>query len=228
MKTHNSIKALAFTVAGISLIAAVGVFGHPERVSAFASPNGVSQATGTCLFSQQLQKSVSARRQYMVQLDNALGRVQVASNSVEDMYGSIQKASYSPQESDGDGEVEVSFLGYRKYKGPRAEVDAFSADCLSCHDGVGAMGITVVLKNSPYERGQHVDSFTSDHPIGMVYNSYVNARKGGYKPIFATSKITLINGRVGCLSCHDPLNPEKGHLVMSDRESALCQSCHDK
>jgi len=42
------------------------------------------------------------------------------------------------------------------------------------------------------------------------------------------TKMIFVNGKIGCLTCHNPLNAEKGHLVMSDRNSALCTTCHNK
>jgi predicted CXXCH cytochrome family protein len=111
-------------------------------------------------------------------------------------------------------------------------IDAFSADCLGCHDGVVALNVRTVLKNNPQDRyhllgGDH-QMIGMDHPIGMDYNRYVAVGKG-YKPLSGVSnKMVFLNGKVGCLTCHDPLNPEKGHLVMSDRKSALCYTCHEK
>lgn len=111
-------------------------------------------------------------------------------------------------------------------------IDTLSADCLGCHDGVGALEIKSVLKNNPPDgahlRGSDNQMIGMDHPIGMDYNRYVAASKG-YKPLSGISNnMVFVNGKVGCLTCHDPLIPEKGHLVISDRNSALCYTCHDK
>jgi predicted CXXCH cytochrome family protein len=62
----------------------------------------------------------------------------------------------------------------------------------------------------------------------MDYASYA-AFGRGYRPAsMLDPKMVLVNGKVGCLTCHNPLNPERNHLVMSDHRSALCLSCHDK
>ena len=110
-------------------------------------------------------------------------------------------------------------------------IDTFSADCLSCHDGVKAQSITTNIKNNPNKmsslRGGNYQMVSMDHPIGMDYNLYAAASRD-YKPISAiNNKMVFVNGKVGCLTCHDPLNPEKSHLVMSDRNSALCLPCHN-
>lgn len=110
-------------------------------------------------------------------------------------------------------------------------IDSLSAVCLSCHDGVSALSITANLKNNPYKesrlRGRDYKMVGMDHPIGMDYNKYAASSKD-YKPISATNnKMIFVNDKVGCLTCHNPLIPEKGHLVMSDRNSALCLTCHN-
>jgi predicted CXXCH cytochrome family protein len=111
-------------------------------------------------------------------------------------------------------------------------IDTLSADCLGCHDGVSAQLITSVLKNNPFKEssslGRDYSMNGMDHSIGMDYDSYVAASKE-YKPISATSnEMVFVNSKVGCLTCHNPLLPEKGHLVISDRNSVLCYTCHDK
>ncbi|HEY6871928.1 MAG TPA: cytochrome c3 family protein [Geobacteraceae bacterium] len=108
------------------------------------------------------------------------------------------------------------------------DIDSFSKECLNCHDGLRATDVTVDYRNEPgiSGRGRHVSG--KDHPIGMYYASYA-ALGRGYKPAaMLNRKMVLVNGKVGCLTCHNPLNPERSHLVMSDYRSALCLSCHDK
>jgi len=119
--------------------------------------------------------------------------------------------------------------GFRRAN--KTGIDTFSADCLSCHDGVKAQSITTNIKNNPNKmsslRGGNYQMVSMDHPIGMDYNLYAAASRD-YKPISAiNNKMVFVNGKVGCLTCHDPLNPEKSHLVMSDRNSALCLTCHN-
>ena len=145
------------------------------------------------------------------------------------MYGNVKKASYSTGEETDDGDGGSGFFGVASKRADKVVgIDSMSADCISCHDGVGASAIGVELRNRPYDRRSMVNSFNSDHPIGMNYASYADAGRG-YKAVLpGSNKMIFVNGRVGCLTCHDPLNPEKGHLVMSDRNSALCNTCHNK
>jgi predicted CXXCH cytochrome family protein len=63
----------------------------------------------------------------------------------------------------------------------------------------------------------------------MNYAAYSAMDSHNYKSGASfNSKMIFVNGRVGCLTCHNPLNPEKSHLVMSDYRSALCLTCHTK
>ena len=107
-------------------------------------------------------------------------------------------------------------------------LDPFSRNCLTCHDGGHARDIAVDYRNTP---GTKIVSFdgTKQHPIGMDYSAYVDRDLKNYKPVSAfNSKMIFVKGRVGCLTCHNPLNPEKSHLVMSDYRSTLCLTCHKK
>jgi predicted CXXCH cytochrome family protein len=36
----------------------------------------------------------------------------------------------------------------------------------------------------------------------------------------------LTDGQISCVSCHDLTNDEKHHLVIDNRESRLCLTCH--
>ncbi|TGU74436.1 hypothetical protein E4633_02940 [Geomonas terrae] len=107
------------------------------------------------------------------------------------------------------------------------EIDPLSRECIGCHDGAAGPDVRVNLRNNASNKTMHVHSFDGEHPIGMIYQSYVN--KQGYKPISPQERnMVMVNGAVGCLTCHDPLNPAKGHLIKSDKNSALCITCHDK
>lgn len=219
-------KALVLQIAVSWLVPSI-VIGTTRL--AFAGYIGVPmlRSQGPCLFSLQLQKSVAERRHYLVKLSSVTGGAFPGNSAVEEMYNNIKTVSYGSEEAPTDSEL----LGFtiKDTKLTQGSIDTFSTDCISCHDGANAVSIEANLKNDPFGRRLHSKSSGSDHPIGMDYESYVAANAGKYKPVFGlNSKMVFINGKVGCLTCHDPMNPEKGHLVMSDEKSALCLSCHDK
>jgi predicted CXXCH cytochrome family protein len=110
---------------------------------------------------------------------------------------------------------------------------ATSLICLSCHNGTIAsstVGTSHALFATGFATGDGERAFAfRDHPIGMEYPSGRN----DYRPLGAVlsdGRIRLPEGRVECISCHDPHNHAGAEklLVMSNRRSALCLACHEK
>ncbi len=104
--------------------------------------------------------------------------------------------------------------------------------CLGCHDGTVAkstIGSAHAMLAGVREGFSVPDGFVwRDHPIGVPYPR--GDRE--YRPVsFATANgVRLPEGRIECVSCHDPHNTSGADhmLVMSNRRSALCLSCHIK
>jgi predicted CXXCH cytochrome family protein len=110
--------------------------------------------------------------------------------------------------------------------------------CLSCHDG------TIALGNVLHAPGQVVDPIAplqgrarlgtdlfDDHPVSFVYDDALAAANGELNsPAVLTGAIRLDrNGELQCTTCHDPhqdANPK--FLVTSNRDAALCVTCHAK
>lgn len=239
MKNGNCLRNGSHKIGKVLLMGTV-VLGLAHTAGAFGTVGSTTGANGTCAYSLQLQSSVDIRREYLVKLDGVLGRsVYTAGNSVDDMYDNIIPAAYTDEKESGTGGLSINFgsssgglsislnSAYKSAAKQIGKLDSFTVDCISCHDGVSASQIQVDWRDRPLDRRSMVNSFSSDHPIGMTYDSYVAANRG-YKDVGTGTKMVFVDGRVGCLTCHDPLNPEKGHLVMSDRNSALCKTCHDK
>jgi predicted CXXCH cytochrome family protein len=176
-----------------------------------------SQAGEMCAFSAQLQNS-TARAQYVAKVAAETGNM-VAYNTTSD----------STVVSD-DGSASTFFFGKSsavKNQGS-STLDSFSQDCLGCHDGLQASDRKINFKNTPGQKS-HWNQGASEHPVGMNYASYAAMDPQSYKPVSSFgSKMMFVNGRVGCTTCHDPLNPEKSHLAKSDYRSALCLTCHTK
>lgn len=225
MKSTTSKKGTLRQLA-LNATVAAAVLGLAQTVGAFGSePAGDLM----CAFSQQLQQSVSVRMEYLVKIDQVRGSNYLASNEVQDMYDNVIPASYQDDDDAGGlGAISIIFGSAKTTaRSSGGELDSFTIDCLSCHDGVAASNIVVDYRDRPYNHPSRVTSKRSDHPVGMTYAAYV-AGGPGYKDVGDSTRMIFVNGKVGCLTCHDPLNPEKGHLVMSDRNSALCLTCHDK
>ena len=219
------IKASVSQVVILGLISSIVVSTSQLAFAGFIGVPSLMKSQGPCLYSVQLQNSVAERKRYLTKLSAATGGAVASNTTVEEMYSNIKPASY---DSD-DATNELWGFGAKDVPLKPLGVDTFSTDCISCHDGASAVAIEANWRNRPMGGSLHGKQSGSDHPIGMDYESYVAANSRKYKPLFGlNSKMVFIDGKVGCLTCHDPLNPERGHLVMSDRKSALCLTCHDK
>lgn len=105
--------------------------------------------------------------------------------------------------------------------------------CLGCHDGTMA-GSTIGTSHALLAGAREGFDLPAglvwrDHPIGIAYPS----DRENFRPmgtVLAQGNIVLPDGRLECISCHDPHNRTgiDGMLVMPNRKSALCLSCHIK
>lgn len=104
-----------------------------------------------------------------------------------------------------------------------AALDAQSSICVSCHDeAVGMVADPGTSIERAMYRGRNMG-----HPIGFKYAEATRHNRK-YIPVGSLpAVITLVEGKVGCTSCHNPYSREKFMLVMSNSGSALCLACHD-
>ena len=105
-------------------------------------------------------------------------------------------------------------------------LDAVSAECLACHDGV-------VAPATSYRVGEEDESVTYSqrklsHPIGIDYRRAAMRDRELRSPEALAPYITLFVGKIGCGSCHNVFSREKNLLVVNDRGSSLCFECHIK
>lgn len=119
----------------------------------------------------------------------------------------------------------------RSYEARGVELDASSLLCLSCHDGITARDVYSYAHavRGPGKLGGSwigTGSLTS-HPIGARYPltepTYHDAAS-----VTASGRIKLPDGRVQCISCHDPHNSHRVEGMLVDRNDAsrLCLACH--
>ena len=108
--------------------------------------------------------------------------------------------------------------------------------CLSCHDGVLALGnLRVPPKGAPMTLGPLSGrtvlgtNLSDDHPVSFVYNSALAlSRSGLADPLTLPPAIRLDDtGQLQCTSCHDPhQDRQPNFLRMDNRSGALCAACH--
>ncbi len=108
--------------------------------------------------------------------------------------------------------------------------------CLSCHDGVLALGnLRVPPKGSHFALGPLTGKtslgtdLSVDHPISFVYDSALALRLGQLAdPASLPPAIRLDDsGQLQCTTCHDPHEDRQPKFLrMDNRFGALCTSCH--
>ncbi|NVN98982.1 MAG: cytochrome c3 family protein [Geobacteraceae bacterium] len=198
------LKALATATCGV--IISVTTMAANTNAADAGSP------TGTCLYTTQLAADQTLRIEFITKI-NAIRGGTVADDSDEFIYETNIPAGYSS----------VSFAEGTK------GIDRLSNDCLSCHDGIMAQNFKLRIKNNPGGRVMNLEDIIGGHPVGMEYDSYVSVDSKEYKrDVKFSTEMVFSEGRVGCLTCHNPLNKEKGHLVMNNEKSELCFACHNK
>ena len=106
--------------------------------------------------------------------------------------------------------------------------------CLRCHDGTIARATITPEPRDRFVSKENPGLFGTthggrDHPVGVDYPKF--DRQFRPEPIVISGgAVALPNGRVECISCHDPHNMtgEPYFLVTSNARSALCLTCHRK
>lgn len=174
----------------------------------------VNKANGeTCLFVTQLASDPILREEYLAKI-------------------SVWTLTEEEPETDTSDLYETSLESVpRTYAdtGSFEDLDSFSRDCLSCHDGTIAQTFTVRYKNDPSGRPMSMIDIIGGHPVGMEYDRYLSAKPMDYRAEARTSYgMIYAYGKIGCITCHNPLNTDLGHLVMVNERSELCFACHVK
>ncbi|MBE7504954.1 MAG: cytochrome c3 family protein [Planctomycetia bacterium] len=119
----------------------------------------------------------------------------------------------------------------QSYEARGVELDASSLLCLSCHDGITARdvyGYAHAVRGPGKIGGSWIGtgSLTS-HPIGAKY-PLTEPTYHDPASVTASGRIKLPDGRVQCISCHDPHNSHRVEGMLVDRNDAsrLCLACH--
>ena len=164
-----------------------------------------TEGTSNCTFTKYLQ-SPDNRARYENTFEKA--RATFAEDKPYEnaaMYGVIAKAGFGIENGEN--------------------LDSFSAGCLSCHDGVTASNVRPNFRNNPGKTGV-MSIISGKHPIGMDYLKYASANDNLKSLDEMSQHLTLVEGRVSCITCHDPLNTKKYSLRVVSSEADLCSACH--
>lgn len=90
--------------------------------------------------------------------------------------------------------------------GNSPKVTSIAQDCLSAHDGT--MGKAV---GGP-----------DQHKTDVLY-----LKNSGFKSV-TDKRVVIVDGKVTCISCHNPYRNDLGRLSRSNANSSLCLTCHIK
>lgn len=176
-----------------------------------------AETVGSCLYSAQLASDPALRAAFTNQI-----------NAIK---------TGLPEVSDEDGAIYVTDIpaggstsgSSGSFADPVKSIDSLSNGCLSCHDGIMAKSFNVRIKNDPNGRVMSLVDIIGGHPVGMEYENYASVNGKEYRgEVKLSNEMVFADGKVGCLTCHNPLNSSKGHLVMTNERSELCFSCHKK
>jgi predicted CXXCH cytochrome family protein len=119
--------------------------------------------------------------------------------------------------------------------------------CLSCHDGLMALGmvrtgvdrpgdvppdhpIPMTRRFMPPGATNLTNDLSDDHPIGFRYDRALFRRDAQLRPPDMVSREIPLgkHNEVHCTACHDPHNNRLGDFLrITDRRSTLCLTCHD-
>ena len=119
----------------------------------------------------------------------------------------------------------------RSYEALGIDLDSASLLCLSCHDGVLARDVFTTAHATAFVRQLGASRLgvggLTGHPIGVRYPVTTPTYRAP-QIVTADGRVKLPDGRVQCISCHDPHNTERHEsmLVRSNRGSRLCLTCH--
>jgi len=123
------------------------------------------------------------------------------------------------------------------------QLDLESQQCMKCHDGSGGNAIELRPSDAPVEFDRGLWMKTKNHSIGMSYSA--SRQKNPAEYVSETSlneNIKLIDGKIGCLSCHvakprllaslSAEIPDECPVDVEGTEKAfqgnLCINCHIK
>lgn len=134
---------------------------------------------------------------------------------VEGMYDRIVPARYGDEREIPRSRRDANIL------------DPISMECITCHDGIGAKSANSRI-SALSERGAHgLQTIVGSHPVGMSYVKFANNREYAHWQTLP-KQMVLMDGNVGCATCHDLTSKNRLYLTVDNAGSGLCFSCHIK
>lgn len=111
--------------------------------------------------------------------------------------------------------------------GGNSTLDPLAVQCLACHDGVLAKEARYRISDGSLYKIKSIETIKGAHPVGMDYEK-ASWREGYAAVETLPADMVLMNGAVGCVTCHDLRGNNRYYHVVDNSSSALCFSCHKK
>lgn len=105
--------------------------------------------------------------------------------------------------------------------------DPISMECINCHDGTIAPAVGFKFVTTETLGTVSVETLRAAHPIGQDYTKYSCNTGFNYWGTLPTDMV-LMNGQIGCASCHNLLGTNRLYLTVDMSSSELCFTCHRK
>lgn len=105
--------------------------------------------------------------------------------------------------------------------------DPITMECVNCHDGTQASAVDYKFLKTELMGTASLVTLQASHPIGMDYRVY-NCTLGFNQGVGLPAEMVLMNGQVGCASCHNLLGTNRLYLAVDMESSNLCFTCHRK
>jgi predicted CXXCH cytochrome family protein len=103
------------------------------------------------------------------------------------------------------------------------EIDDITSYCLGCHDGKVGPARQAQVVTDPVLAGG-CEGVPRYHPVGATYP---DGDPEFASPTMLASGMHIVEGRVTCVTCHD-CEAYDHELLVNNRYSALCLTCHRK
>ena len=121
--------------------------------------------------------------------------------------------------------------GFNQARAGVYPADSRSMQCMGCHDGSIAASDNMSFAGLAGSGGQGSPGgdpgLGLTHPVGTDYaNAAMTHRE--LEPVGGLQRgaVRLVEGKVGCTSCHSPFSKHAKLLVMRNDGSQLCLRCH--
>lgn len=115
-------------------------------------------------------------------------------------------------------------IGSYKVTNQNTRIDRMSLECIECHD----RHMKAPVKSLGAGLWKHFKK-EFNHSIGASYKQTQMRKMRDYKPSHMLNKeLRLFNDNIGCGTCHNIYSKNKNMLVIENRGSKLCLSCHIK